>query len=81
MTSIQYFRYGAYALIAIGLINLRYQTGKDDLATTTFLIVGAGVLIFALTYLNAGKKYLATVPGKILTTLVAVAAGLFAILN
>jgi hypothetical protein len=45
------------------------------------LIVGAGVLIFALTYLNAGKKYLATVPGKILTTLVAVAAGLFAILN
>ena len=25
MTSIQYFRYAAYALIAIGLINLRYQ--------------------------------------------------------
>lgn len=81
MTSVNYFRYAAYALIAIGLINLRYQTGKDDLAFTTILIVGAGVLIFGLTYLEAGKRYLATVPGKILTTLVAVAAGIFAILN
>lgn len=81
MNPLQYFRYAAYALIAIGLINLRYQSGKSDLALTTVLIVGAGVVIFALTYLGFGKKLLATWAGKIIVSLVAVIAGIFAILN
>lgn len=81
MTALQYFRYAAYALIAVGLINLRYQSGKGDLALTTTLIVGIGVFIFALTYLNVGKKFLATRAGKSLTTALAIGAGLLAILN
>lgn len=81
MSSLQYFRYAAYALIAIGLINLTYQNSKDDLAGTTFLIVGTGVVIFALTYFGFGKKLLATVAGKVLISVAAAAAALFAILN
>lgn len=81
MTALQYFRYAAYALIAVGLINLRYQSGKDNLALTTTLIVGIGVFIFALTYLKSGQKFLATLAGKSLTAVIAIGAGLLAILN
>jgi hypothetical protein len=72
-----YFRYTAYALIAVGLINLRYQSGKSDLNTTTFLIVGTGAVIFALTYLNFGKRILNSLAGKVVVSL----AALLAILN
>lgn len=81
MTSINYLRYVAYALFAIGLINLRYQSGESDLALRTFIIVGTGVVIFALTYIKAGQKLLANPAGKALSWLVAIAATLFAILN
>lgn len=80
MSALQYFRYIAYALIAVGLINLRYQSGKSDLALTTILIVGVGAMIFALTYLQAGKRYLATTAGKSLTGVIALIAGIIAII-
>ncbi|MEN9305800.1 MAG: hypothetical protein RLY76_1068 [Actinomycetota bacterium] len=81
MSALQYFRYTAYALIAVGLINLRYQGGKSDLTTTTVLIVGVGFIIFALTYLKAGQKFLATTAGKSLTAVVAAIAAVIAIIN
>ena len=81
MTSVNYLRYVAYALFAIGLINLRYQSGESNLAMRTFIIVGTGILIFGLTYLKAGQKFLSTSGGKALSWLVAIAAALFAILN
>ena len=81
MSALQYFRYTAYALIAVGLINLRYQSGKSDLSTTTFLIVGTGAVIFALTCLGFGKKFLTSLGGKVIVSLAAIAAGLLAILN
>ena len=46
MTSINYLRYVSYALFAIGLINLRYQSGEDNLGVRTLIIVGTGVVIF-----------------------------------
>ena len=45
MTSINYLRYVSYALFAIGLINLRYQSGESDLALRTLIIVGNGGII------------------------------------
>jgi hypothetical protein len=81
VSALQYFRYTAYALIAVGLINLRYQSGKSDLSTTTFLIVGTGAVIFALTYLGFGKKFLTSLGGKVIVSLAAIAAALLAILN
>ncbi len=81
MTSLQYLRYVAYALFAVGIINLRYQSGEEDLGIRTVLIVGTGVILFALTYFNFGKKALTTPAGKILAWIAAIAATLFAILN
>jgi hypothetical protein len=81
MTSINYLRYVSYALFAIGLINLRYQSSESDLALRTLIIVGTGVVIFSLTYIKAGQKLLANPAGKTLSWLVAITATLFAILN
>lgn len=81
MTALQYFRYVAYALIAVGLINLRYQSGKSDLVSTTLIIVGVGVVIFALTYLSVGKTFLSTAGGKVVTAAAAIVAAAIAILN
>ena len=81
MTSLQYLRYVAYALFAIGLINLRYQSGEENLGLRTFLIVGTGLTLFALTYFNLGKSVLSASTGKVMSWLIAIAATLFAILN
>jgi len=81
MTSINYLRYVSYALFAIGLINLRYQSGEDNLAVRTFIIVGTGAVLFALTFSEPGKKLLSGKVGKSLAWLVAITATIFAILN
>jgi uncharacterized membrane protein YhiD involved in acid resistance len=81
MTSLQYLRYVAYALFAIGLINLRYQSGEENLGLRTILIVGTGLTLFALTYFNLGKSVLSTSTGKVMAWLIAIAATLYAILN
>jgi len=50
---------GSYAALAIGLINLRYQTGDSgNLSKSLVLVVpGAALLLISLT--NLGKKWLA----------------------
>ena len=53
MHPINNYRFGAYALLAMGLINLRYQTGSaNNLPKSSILIaIGAGVLL--LTFIPA----------------------------
>lgn len=47
MHPINNYRFGAYALLAMGLINLRYQTGSaNNLPKSSILIaIGAGALL------------------------------------
>ena len=81
MSPLSYLRYLAYALFALGLINLRYQTGATDLVLKTVLISGTGVIIFALTYLNFGKALFAKSFGRTITWVIGIAAIIFAIIN
>ena len=81
MERVNYLRYVAYALLAIGLINLRYQSGESNLATRTLIIVGTGVVIFGLTFFEPGKKFISSKVGKTITWIIAFTATLFAILN
>ena len=81
MTSVNYLRYVAYALFAVGLINLRYQSGEENLTSRTLIITGTGIVIFTLTYFAPGKKFLSTPFGKVAAWLVAIAATLFAFVN
>jgi len=52
-------RYGGYLLIALGLINLRYQTGHDNVLIHSLTIVIPGLILLAATFTKATQKYLA----------------------
>jgi uncharacterized membrane protein len=64
---------GGYLLIAIGLINLRYQTGKSDVLNHSLILIIPGALLLAMTFLSAGKKWLDT---KAATAMVITCGGL-----
>jgi hypothetical protein len=51
---------GAYAALAAGLINLRYQTGSDSNLTKSLVLIAPGVLIFAFSFTTVGKKWMQT---------------------
>ena len=67
---------GGYLLIAIGLINLRYQTGKSDVLNHSLILIIPGALLLAMTFLSAGKKWLDT---KAATAMVITCGGLLLI--
>jgi len=43
------YRFGSYALLAMGLINLRYQTGSEGNLSTSSVLITIGGLVFSLT--------------------------------
>ena len=51
MHPINNYRFGAYALFAIGLINLRYQTGSDSNLSKSSVLVATGAIVLVLTFI------------------------------
>ncbi len=49
---------GAYAALAAGLINLRYQTGSDGNMSKSLILIIPGALVLGLSLTNSGKKLL-----------------------
>ena len=68
------YRYGAYALLAIGLINLRYQTGASNNLNNSSVLVGLGLIGLLLTFIPALKKLLLRKMVKNFALLVFIAA-------
>jgi hypothetical protein len=54
------YRMGGYLLVAIGLINLRYQTGQSGVVTHSLTIIIPGALLLATTWIPALAKKLET---------------------
>jgi hypothetical protein len=54
------YRMGGYLLIAIGLINLRYQSGQSGVVTHSLTIIIPGALLIATTWIPALAKKLET---------------------
>ena len=52
------YRYAAYALLAIGLINLRYQTGNANNLNTSSVLIGLGVIGLLITFIPPLKSFL-----------------------
>ena len=50
MSPINNYRFGAYALFAMGLINLRYQTGSEGNLSKSSLLITIGAVVLALTF-------------------------------
>ena len=51
MHPINNYRFGAYALFAMGLINLRYQTGSEGNLSKSSLLITIGAVVLALTFI------------------------------
>ena len=53
------YRMASYLLLAIGLINLRYQTGKEGVFNNSFVIFAPGILMLLITFLKPAHSLLA----------------------
>jgi Ca2+/Na+ antiporter len=51
MNPLNNYRFGAYALFAMGLINLRYQTGSDSNLSKSSVLVATGAILLVLTFI------------------------------
>ena len=52
------FRMGAYAALAIGLINLRYQTGAEGNLLKSLVLIGPGLALLLISFAQPGKMWL-----------------------
>ena len=68
---------GGYLLLAVGLINWRYQNDDAGVASRSLLIAIPGVLILAMTFVKPLDKFLASKAGMAIVTVIgAVLVGL-----
>ena len=72
---------GGYLLLAVGLINLRYQTGQSEILKNSLLIILPGVLILIATWIPAIAKMLLPKTTQILVTTFGTLLALYAIVN
>jgi uncharacterized membrane protein len=75
------YRMGGYLLLAIGLINLRYQTGQSEVLRSSLLIIVPGTLLLIATWIPAVAKLLIPKRSQILVTVVGTLLAFYAIVN
>ena len=51
MPPINNYRFGAYAILAMGLINLRYQTGADGNLSKSSVLIAIGAVVLLVTFI------------------------------
>jgi hypothetical protein len=68
-------------LIALGLINWRYQSGEASAAQNSWVIIAVGAILVALLFLPATKRIFENRIIKIITWLLIAVAVIFAIIN
>jgi hypothetical protein len=51
MNPLNNYRFGAYALFAMGLINLRYQTGSEGNLPKSAVLIAVGAIVLVLTFI------------------------------
>ena len=70
------YRWGGYLLVALGLINLRYQTGHAHVLTHSLVIIIPGALLLAATWTKPLASFMAKKSTK--TTVLVIGALLVA---
>jgi hypothetical protein len=75
------YRMGSYLLIAIGLINLRYQSGSGNVLGNSLIIMVPGVLLLCATWISPLSRLLNLRTTKVLALALGLALVAFAILN
>ncbi len=51
MPPINNYRFGAYAILGMGLINLRYQTGADGNLSKSSVLIAIGAVVLLVTFI------------------------------
>ena len=75
------YRMASYLLLAIGLINLRYQTGKDQVFNNSLTIVIPGIVMLLITFLKSAHAMLARREVMVLLAVAGSALVIWAITN
>jgi hypothetical protein len=57
MHPINNYRFGAYAILAMGLINLRYQTGSEANLSKSSVLIAVGAIVLSLTFIPKLKDF------------------------
>ena len=68
------YRYGAYAILAMGLINLRYQTGNSNNLNNSSVLIALGLIGLLFTFIPALNSFLAKKPIQLLSIILLAAA-------
>jgi len=67
MNPINNYRFGSYAILAMGLINLRYQTGNQGNLPSSSLLIGIGLVVLIFTFIPRISKFLLLPKIKVLS--------------
>jgi hypothetical protein len=74
MNPINNYRFGSYAILAMGLINLRYQTGNHANLSKSLVLIILGAAAFTTTFIPALKAFLLKRVSKMLAIIILVLA-------
>ena len=75
------YRLGGYLLVAIGLLNLRYQTGEPGVVRNSLIILAPGALILILSFIPKTAEMLNTKTAQKISIVIGLASILFAAVN
>ena len=75
------YRMGGYLLVAIGLLNLRYQTGEPGVVRNSIIILTPGVVVLILICITKTATALNSKTVQKISIVIGLAAILFAALN
>lgn len=75
------YRWGGYLLVAMGLLNLRYQTGQPGVIIHSLIIFTPGAVILMMSFIPSTAKILNSKSAKIIFMAVGIATILYAAIN
>jgi hypothetical protein len=75
------YRWGGYLLVAMGLLNLRYQTGQPGVITHSLIILTPGAVILIMSFMPKTAEILKTKTARNISLIVGIAAIVYAALN
>ena len=73
MLPINNYRFGAYAILAMGLINLRYQTGSEANLSKSSVLIAVGGITLLLTFIPQLSNFFMKKIVKLLALVILVA--------
>ena len=74
-------RWGGYLLVAMGLLNLRYQTGQPGVITHSLIILTPGAVILIMSFFPKTAAILSSKTAKNISLIIGIATIIYAALN